>query len=163
MGYVSDGHRLNRRDDEHLHPRAPIYRTKHPRHGHMDIAAREHVNGTRFTSSYANHGLGKRQSFQHERLSEHLFESRLDSRARAADPADPAFNPAGAYQQIEDSIKYFGAGSLREGQVLSDQTYDDTNRARFGFASMSIFENNDAGSTLQYFQPSGMPLLTSNC
>ncbi|RYP09970.1 hypothetical protein DL764_000965 [Monosporascus ibericus] len=163
MGYVSDGHRLSRRNDEHLHPRAPIYRIKHPRHGHMDIAAREHVNGTRFTLSYANHGLGKRQSFQHERLSDHLFEGRFDSSARAADPALPAFDPAGAYQQIEDSIQCIGAGSWREGQVLSAQMYDDTNKLTFGFASMGIFENHDADSTLQDFQPSGMPLLPPTC
>lgn len=104
MGYVPKDHRISRRDDEHFHTRAPIFRISHPKHGQMDIASRDHVNGTRFTVTYANHGLSKRQTFQHERLSDHLFEGRFDESARQADPNDPNFHAAGGYQQIEDTI-----------------------------------------------------------
>ncbi|KAI1136913.1 hypothetical protein F5Y05DRAFT_90392 [Hypoxylon sp. FL0543] len=163
LGYVPDGHRLSRRDDEHLHPRAPIFRIHHPRHGLMDIASRQHVNSTRITISFANSGLDKRQSFQHERLSDHLFEGRFDEGAREADPDNPSFDAAGGYQQIEDSIKCFAQNEWQPGQVLSAQMYDNNAKATFGFASIGIFENNDADSSLQDFAPSGMPLLQPSC
>ncbi|KAF4626425.1 hypothetical protein G7Y89_g11734 [Cudoniella acicularis] len=117
LGYVSKSHRLAGRDDEHMNPVAPIYRIQHPRHGKMDIASRDHINGTRFTISYANHGLAKRQSFQHERLSDHLMEARFDTGASEADPANPSFDAAGGYQQIENEIACF-AGAL--GRLLGD-------------------------------------------
>ncbi|TRX90982.1 hypothetical protein FHL15_008187 [Xylaria flabelliformis] len=59
IGYASIDHRLG----AHLHSHAPISRFKHPCHGLMDLAAREHLTGTRFTISYAN-DLEKR-SFDH--------------------------------------------------------------------------------------------------
>lgn len=80
LGHVGHTHRLGRRDAQYyLHPRAPLFRFSHPALGLMDLAAREHANGTHFTLSYANHGLERRQSFQHERLSNHLFEGRFDA------------------------------------------------------------------------------------
>jgi len=158
LGYVSKSHRLAGRDNEHTHPVAPIYRINHPRHGKIDIASRDHVNGTRLTLSYANHGLAKRQSFQHERLSDHLLEARFDAGASQADPANPSFDPAGGYQQIENEVACFVAGNWQPGQVLSAQFYDNDAEATFGFASLGIFENNDADSTLQGFLPMGMPL-----
>lgn len=87
LGYVtrSGGHKLSHRDDEHLHPESPIYRINHPRVGLIDIASREHVDATRFTISYANSGLKKRQSFRHERLSDHLLEGRFDYDAYESD------------------------------------------------------------------------------
>lgn len=163
IGYVSDGHRLSRRDDEHLHARAPIFRIKHPRHGLMDIATRQHVNATRITVSFANSGLTERQSFQHEHLSDHLFEGRFDEAAREADPDNPSFDAAGGYQQVEDAIKCHAKGEWKPGQVLSAQMYDDNAHATFGFASIGIFENNDADSTLQSFTPRGMPLPQPSC
>ncbi|KAI1184858.1 hypothetical protein F5B17DRAFT_61367 [Nemania serpens] len=163
MGYVPDGHRLSRRDDEHLNPRAPIFRINHPRHGLMDIASRQHVNSTRMTISYANHDLAKRQSFQHERLSNHLFEGRFDEMAREADPRNPSFDAADGYQQIEDSMKCFAQGKWEPGHVLSAQMYDMDAQATFGFASMGIFENHDADSVLQDFTPRGQPLPQPGC
>ncbi|KAI1197746.1 hypothetical protein F5X97DRAFT_324171 [Nemania serpens] len=163
LGYVSDGHRLSRRDDEHLHPRAPIFRIRHSRHGLMDIASRQHVNSTRFTISYANHGLAKRQSFQHERLSDHLFEGRFDEEADEADPRHASFDPAGGYQEIEDSIQCFAKGEWQPGNVLSAQMYDTSAKSTFGFASMGIFENHDADSSLQEFTPTGQPLPQPSC
>ncbi|KAI1109268.1 hypothetical protein F5Y14DRAFT_458465 [Nemania sp. NC0429] len=163
LGYVFDGHRLSRRDDEHLHPRAPIFRIHHPRHGLMDIASRQHVNSTRFTISYANHGLAERQSFQHERLSNHLFEGRFDEMAHEADPRHPSFDPAGGYQQIEDSIKCFAQGEWQPGALLSAQMYDTQAQATSGFASMGIFENHDTDSSLQDFTPRGQPLPEPTC
>lgn len=158
LGYVPEGHKLSRRDDQHLHPAAPIYRIKHPRHGLIDIASREHVNSTRFTISYANHGLKRRQSFQHERLSDHLMEVRFDDTAANADPANPQFDAAGGFQQIDDSINCRAQGTWQPGSVLSAQFYDTAAGATFGFASLGIFENSDTDSQLQAFQPSGMPL-----
>ncbi|KAH8656704.1 hypothetical protein BGZ60DRAFT_507933 [Tricladium varicosporioides] len=161
LGYVSKSHRLAGRDDEHTHPAAPLYRINHPRHGKIDIASRDHVNGTRFTISYANHGLAKRQSFQHERLSDHLMEARFDTGASNADPANPSFDAAGGYQQIENEVACFAGKTWQPGQVLSAQFYDNDARATFGFASLGIFENNGADSTLQGFTPHGMPLATA--
>lgn len=163
MGYVSDGHRLSRRDDEHLHARAPIFRIRHARHGLMDIASRQHVNATRITVSFANSGLAARQSFQHERLSDHLFEGRFDESAREADPDNPAFDAAGGYQQIEDAIKCHANGEWQAGQVLSVQMYDNNAHATFGFGSVGVFENNDADPALHDFTPSGMPLPQPTC
>ncbi|KAK7750858.1 hypothetical protein SLS62_007257 [Diatrype stigma] len=164
LGYVADGHRLSGRDDEHAHPRAPIFRIRHPRHGLLDVASRRHVNHTRVAISYANGGgLEARQSFQHERLSDHVFEGRFDENAREADPAKPSFDAAGGYDQIEESIRCYAGGEWRPGHVLSAQMFDDTNKATFGFASMGIFPNHDADSTLQDFKPSGMPLPRPQC
>ncbi|KAL1624343.1 hypothetical protein SLS56_007882 [Neofusicoccum ribis] len=163
MGYAHDGHRLSRRDEDHLHPSAPIFRFTHPRHGLMDVASREHVNGTRFTFSYANHGLEKRQSFQHERLSDHVFEGRFDGEASRADPGDISFDAAGAYDQVEDSVKCFVGNEWPAGNVLSAQFYDTQNEGTFGFASLGVFENNDQDSELQDFKPSGMPLAEPSC
>ena len=163
IGYVNDGHRLSRRDDEHLHARAPIFRIDHPRHGLMDIASRDHVNGTRITATYANHGLQPRQTFQHEHLSDHVFEGRFDGPAQAADPANPDFDAAGGYQEIEDSINCFAGGTWQPGDVMDVQMYDVTNEATFAFASLGIFENNDADSELQNLQPAGMPLPAPAC
>ncbi|KAK7992581.1 hypothetical protein PG988_001375 [Apiospora saccharicola] len=131
MGYVSNGHRLSRRDDEHLHARAPIFRIRHARHGLMDVASRQHVNASRITVSFANSGLAARQSFQNERLSDHLFEGRFDEAAREADPENPAFDAAGGYQQIEDAIQCHANGEWQAGQVLSAHMYDNNTRATF--------------------------------
>ena len=163
MGYVSDGHSLSRRDDEHLHARAPIYRIEHPKHGLMDIASRRHVNATRITASFANFGLEKRQSFQHERLSDHLFEGRFDEAAAEADPANPSFDAAGGYQQIEDNINCYAGGEWKEGSVMSFQMYDNDAHATFAFGSVGIFENSDVNSGLQAFTPSGQPLPQPAC
>ncbi|KAI0378528.1 hypothetical protein F5Y04DRAFT_283756 [Hypomontagnella monticulosa] len=163
MGYVSNGHRLSQRDDEHLHARAPIFRINHPRHGLMDVASRQHVNATRITISFANHGLAERQTFQHERLSDHLFEGRFDEGARESDPNNPSFDAAGGYQQIEDAVKCYAQGQWQAGQVLSAQMYDNDAKATFGFASIGVFENNGADSSLQSFTPRGMPLSQPSC
>ncbi|KFZ22992.1 hypothetical protein V502_02528, partial [Pseudogymnoascus sp. VKM F-4520 (FW-2644)] len=141
LGYVSDEHTLSRRDDEHLHLAAPIFRINHPRHGLLDIASREHVDSTRFTISFANHGLEKRQTFQHERLSNHLMEARFDRTAMLADPARPHFNAAGGYAQVEQSVKCAAGKTWRAGSVLSAQFYDNSAKATFGFASLGIFPN----------------------
>jgi hypothetical protein len=158
LSYVSPGHKLSRRNDEYLHPEAPIYRINHPRHWLIDIASREHVNSTRFTISYANSGLKKRQSFQHERLSNHLLEGRFDYKAHTADPANPSFDAARGYQAVEDAVNCYVGGEWQGGQVLSAQFYDNDAKATFGFASLGIFENNDADSGLQAFTPTGQPL-----
>ncbi|KAI1816358.1 hypothetical protein GGS20DRAFT_241238 [Poronia punctata] len=163
MGYVADGHRLSGRDEDHKHPRAPIYRINHPKHGYIDIATRQHTNATRITASFANHGLEKRQSFQHERLSDHLFEGRFDESAHEADPDNPQFDAAGGFQQIEDAVKCFAGGDWQAGQVLSAQFYDDNSHSTFGFASVGVFENHDADGPLQDFAPQGMPLARPSC
>ncbi|KAF4311751.1 hypothetical protein GTA08_BOTSDO12677 [Botryosphaeria dothidea] len=52
LGHVGHTHRLGRRDAQYyLHPRAPLFRFSHPALGLMDLAAREHANGTHFTLS----------------------------------------------------------------------------------------------------------------
>ena len=158
LGYVSPGHKLSLRNDEHLHPEAPIHRVKHFRHGLIDTASREHVNSTSFTISYANSGLRKRQSFQHERLSDHLLEGRFDYSAHTADPANPSYDAAGGYQAVEDAINCYVGGDWQGGEVLSAQFYDTDAQATFAFASLGIFENNDADSSLQAFTPTGQPL-----
>lgn len=158
LGYVSDEHTLSRRDDEHLHLAAPIFRINHPRHGLLDIASREHVDSTRFTISFANHGLEKRQTFQHERLSNHLMEARFDRTAMLADPARPHFNAAGGYAQVEQSVKCAAGKTWRAGSVLSAQFYDNSAKATFGFASLGIFPNRNTEKNLQAFKPHGMPL-----
>lgn len=142
MGFVSKGHRLEGRDHEHLHPRAPIYRITHPKLGLMDIASRQHHNYTRITATYANHGLRKRQSFQHQRLSDHLFEGVFSEAAAEADPLDPQFDAAGGYQQIEDSIKCF-TEDWRGTSVLNMQLFDTISHATFAFGSLGIYQNGD--------------------
>lgn len=167
MGYVHESHRLGKRDadGDHLHPLAPIYRFAHPKRGLVDVASREHAdNSTRMTFSYANHGLEKRQSFQHERLSDHVFEGRFDGDAARADPGgDVSFDASGGYQQIEDGVKCFVGGSWPEGKALSAQFYDTVNKGTFGFASLGVFENHDNDGDLQAFSPSGMPLPQPSC
>jgi hypothetical protein len=160
LGYVSEAHRLMGRGNEHRHPAAPIHRIRHPRHGLMDIASREHVNGTRFTITYANSGLAKRQSFQHEKLSTDLMEARFDYEASQADPGHPLFNAAGGYDQLESELTCFGNGNWEGGKVISAQFYDTSAQATFGFASVGIFPGADLGGQLMDFTPRGMPLPT---
>lgn len=162
LGYASLGHRLTLRDEDHLHPRAPIFRIDHPKHGFMDIATRQHKNYTRITATYA-HGLGKRQSFQHERLSDHLFEGRFDEAATEADPANPSFDAAGGYQQIEDGIQCYAGDTWQAGDVLSIQMYDTTANATFAFGSIGIFEDSGVDSALADFTPTGLPLPVPTC
>lgn len=149
VGYVFDGYLFSRLDDEHLHPLAPIFRINYPKHGLVDIASRQHVNSTRLTVTYANHGLQKRQSFQHERLSDHLLEGRFDEGVGEADPSDPSFDAAGGYQQVEDAISCYAKGEWQASSVLATQMYDGNAKATFGFSSIGILENKDADSTLQ--------------
>jgi hypothetical protein len=168
IGYAPAGHRLAGRDNEHLHPRAPIFRFVHPKHGLLDIASRQAVNGTRFTLSYVDEKLErrnrKRQSFQHERLSDHVMEARFDGPAVAADPSNPDFDAAGGFQEIEDQIQCYSAGGLwQSNAILSAQMFDNTAMATFGFASLGIFENNDQDAALQAFTPMGMPLAVPAC
>lgn len=155
LGHVGHTHRLGRRDAQYyLHPRAPLFRFSHPALGLMDLAAREHANGTHFTLSYANHGLERRQSFQHERLSNHLFEGRFDA------PPPP---PDAAYDDVLDAVSCFAGGEWRDGHVLSVQMYDNTHHATFGYASLGILENGDADADLKAFGPTGMPLPVPDC
>lgn len=164
LGHVGHTHRLGRRDAQYyLHPRAPLFRFSHPVLGLMDLAAREHANGTHFTLSYANHGLERRQSFQHERLSDHLFEGRFDAAAPLSDPARPSLDPAAAYDDVLDAVSCFAGGEWRDGHVLSVQMYDNAHHATFGYASLGIFENGDADADLQGFGPTGMPLPVPEC
>jgi hypothetical protein len=158
LGYTGEDHTLSARDEDHLHPRAPIFRVLHPTQGLIDIASREHVNATRFTVSFANHGLEKRQSFQHERLSGHLIEARFDGDAAQADPADPSFNAAGGYDHIEGQIKKYGTAEWPGNSVMSMQFYDTTAKSTFGFGSLGIFENGYANGALEALKPRGMPL-----
>ncbi|KAJ6477679.1 hypothetical protein C8R45DRAFT_1101989 [Mycena sanguinolenta] len=123
IGYVSDAHRLSRRNDEHLHPRAPIFRVKHPRHGAMDIAAREHLSGTRFTITFAN-GVGK--------LGKRAFRCGFD--------------------QLESSIKCY-TSEWQAGSALNAQLYDASSRATLGYASMGLFENSDEAAQLEAYAP----------
>jgi hypothetical protein len=160
LGYVSQGHRLSGRDADHHHDAAPIHRIRHPRHGLMDIASREHINGTRITITYANHGLEKRQSFQHEQMTQELMEARFDAGASMADPANPSFDAAGGYDGIESQLNCFLNGQWQGEQVLSAQFYDNDAHATFGWASVGIFENSDAEGQLHDFSPRGMPLPT---
>jgi hypothetical protein len=85
----------------------------------LSIVSREHVNSTRFTISYANSGLKKGQSLQHERLSDHLLEGRFDYEAHTADPANPSFDAAGGYQAVADAVNCYVGGEWQGGQVLS--------------------------------------------
>ncbi|RWA04938.1 hypothetical protein EKO27_g10172 [Xylaria grammica] len=165
IGYASADHRLGARDDEHLHPHAPIFRFKHPRHGLMDIAAREHLTGTRFAISYANglekrglDHLGRRQSFQHEQLSGEILEARFDEEAAQSDPCNPMFDAAGAFDQLEDAIGCFTGGSWPDGNVPKAQVYDSSCEATMGFAHAAFFENNSTADVLKNLEPSGMPL-----
>ncbi|KAJ7065582.1 hypothetical protein C8F01DRAFT_1020911 [Mycena amicta] len=157
IGYVSDGHRLSRRDDEHLHRRAPIFRVVHPRHGAMDFASREHVNGTRLTVTYANgvEKLGKRQSYQHEHLSSYILEGRFDGPASRDDPANPTFDAGSSFDRLEDAIKcHTPSQQWGAGDVLNTQLFDGSNQATFGYASMALFENSDqADLELQGYAP----------
>ncbi|KAI1744660.1 hypothetical protein F4680DRAFT_405685 [Xylaria scruposa] len=171
IGYASADHRLGARDDEHLHPHAPIFRFRHPRHGLMDIAAREHLTGTRFTITYANgldkralDHLGRRQSFQHEQLSGEILEARFDEEAAMADPCNPTFDAAGAFDQLEDSIKCFTGGNWPNGNILKAQLYDSSCEATMGFVHMAFFKNAaTADDVLKRIQPAGMPLPEPEC
>ncbi|KAI1148196.1 hypothetical protein F4825DRAFT_434808 [Nemania diffusa] len=165
IGYASSNHRLGARDDEHLHPHAPIFRFQHPRHGLMDIASREHLTGTRFTISYANgiekrglDHLGRRQSFQHEQLSSGIMEARFDEEAAQSDGCNPTFDAASAFDQVEDSIKCFTGGKWPDGNVLKTQLYDSSCKATMGFVHSAFFENNSTADGLGKMKPSGMPL-----
>ncbi|KAJ7289621.1 hypothetical protein C8J57DRAFT_1213949 [Mycena rebaudengoi] len=124
--------RRTARGEGHLHPHAPVFRFMHRRHGRMDIVSREHANSTRFTISYAAPGkrIGKRQSFQHETLSNDLFEARFDGGVEAQDPGAD-FNAASGYQQM----------------------FDNSGMEKFAFASMGIFADDGADSTLEAFTP----------
>ncbi|KAJ6511536.1 hypothetical protein C8R47DRAFT_1182398 [Mycena vitilis] len=155
LGYAPEMHRLARRDAGHLHPHAPLFRFTHPKHGLMDIVSREHLNSTRFTISYTT-PHGKRQSFQHETLSSDLFEARFDGGAEGADPGAD-FDAASGYQQVDNTIQCFAAGTWQGGQVLSAQMYDNAAETTFAFASMGIFADSSADGTLQGFTPQGLP------
>lgn len=161
VGYAPEDHRLSRRDDEHLHPRAPIFRFTHPKHGKMDIASRQHVNATRFTASFANR-LGKRQTFQHETFTNHVFEGRFDGAAQRSDPG-ASFDAASGYQQIESTIDCFDGIGWEGGMVLSAQLFDNSAQETFAFASVGIFENHNADGPLQAFTPRGMPFMSPSC
>jgi hypothetical protein len=131
----------------------------------MDLAAREHLTGTRFTISYANgldkralDHLGRRQSFQHEQLSGEILEARFDEEAAQADPCNPVFDAAGAFDQLADTIRCFTGGSWPDGNVLKAQLYDSSCEATMGFVHMAFFENNSTADVLKNLQPSGMPL-----
>ncbi|KAI1409880.1 hypothetical protein F5Y13DRAFT_192891 [Hypoxylon sp. FL1857] len=165
IGYASEDHRLGARHDEHLHPLAPIFRFRHPRHGLMDVAAREHISGTRFTITYANglekrglDHLGRRQSFQHEALNGAILEARFDEEAAQADPCNPTFDAANAFDQLENEIKCFTNGNWPDGSVLKAQIYDSSCEATMGFVHMAFFENNSTAEVLQNMKPAGMPL-----
>ncbi|KAI1360229.1 hypothetical protein F5Y08DRAFT_317855 [Xylaria arbuscula] len=165
IGYTSADHRLGARDDDHLHPHAPIFRFKHPRHGFMDIASREHVTGTRFTISYAKglekrdlDHLGRRQSFQHEKLTGGILEARFDEEAAKADRCNPTFDAAGAFDQLEDTVKCFTGGNWPDGNILMAKFYDSSCEATMGFAHLAFFENESNGKGLENLTPSGMPL-----
>jgi hypothetical protein len=165
------GHRLAGRDDEHLHKEAPVFRFLHPRHSLMDVAARRHVNGTRFTLSYAGKatsGNTKRQSFQHERLSNEVFMARFDESAAMADPSNPTFDASGGYQQLEDTISSFigqNGNTWPASSVVDMQMYDASSRSTFGWATMGIVDQ-DTGSTVdgvEAITPAGMPLPIPTC
>ncbi|KAI0545613.1 hypothetical protein F4679DRAFT_458380 [Xylaria curta] len=171
IGYASSDHRLGARDDEHLHPHTPIFRLRHPRHGLMDIAAREHITGTRFTISYANglekrglDHLGRRQSFQHEHISGEILEARFDEEAAMADPCNPTFDAAGAFDQLEDTIKCFTSGNWPDGRILKAHLYDSSCQATMGFVHMAFFKNSAlADDVLKNIEPAGMPLPEPEC
>ncbi|KAI4860426.1 hypothetical protein F4820DRAFT_109505 [Hypoxylon rubiginosum] len=166
IGYAGEDHRLGARHDEHLHPRAPIFRFSHPRHGLMDIASREHVDGTRFTITFANgleekrglDRLGRRQTFQHEALNGDILEARFDEEAANADPCNPSFDAQAAFGQIEDTIGCFTQGSWPDNGVLKAQLYDSSCEATFGFIHMGFFANSNDATKLENLQPAGMPL-----
>ncbi|KAJ6462798.1 hypothetical protein C8R47DRAFT_1327125 [Mycena vitilis] len=164
LGYAPETHRLARRGGDHLHPAAPVFRFSHPRHGLMDIVSRDDANSTRFTVSYTMPGPhGKRQSFQHETLSNDLFEARFDGPAEGADPGAD-FNAASGYQQVDNTLNCFAAGgSWQGGQVLSAQMYDNSAKETFAFASMGIFTDDSADGALQGYKPQGMPLPAGAC
>ncbi|KAI8951403.1 hypothetical protein F4801DRAFT_601338 [Xylaria longipes] len=122
---------------------APIFRFKHPCRGLMVLAAREHLTGTRFTIPFAN-GLEKRARFNEE--------------AAQADPCNPMFDAAGAFDQLEDTIKCFTGGSWPDVNVLKAQLYDSSWEATMGFVHMAFFKNNSTADVLKNLQPSGMPL-----
>jgi hypothetical protein len=171
LGYVPRGHHLAGRDDEHLHAEAPVFRFLHPRHGLMDVAARRHVNGTQFTLSYAGKttsGNTKRQSFQHERLSNEVFMARFDESAAMADPSNPTFDASGGYQQLEDTISCFisqNGNTWPASSVVDMQMYDTSSQSTFGWATMGIVDQ-DTGSTeggVEAITPAGMPLPIPTC
>jgi hypothetical protein len=170
LGYVPRGHHLAGRDDEYLHPEAPVFRFLHPRHGLMDVAARRHINGTRFTLSYAGKATGnqKRQSFQHERLSSEVFMARFDEGAAMADPSNPTFDASGGYQQLDDSINCFvgqNGNTWPDGGVIDMQMYDTSSETTFGWVTMGIVDqdNSDSETGVEAITPAGMPLPVPTC
>lgn len=164
IGYTSENHRLGARHDEHLHPRAPIFRVQHPRHGQMDIAAREHKRGTRWTITYANglddkrDRLGRRQTFQHEALQGSVLEVMFDTAAAEADSCNPTFDAAAAFDQLDKEFHCFTGGNWPDQTILKVQLYDSSCQQTFGFAHAAIFPNGDGDDALQNLQPAGMPL-----
>lgn len=164
IGYVHANHRLSGRDDEHLHPAAPIYRVTHPEHGLIDIASRQHVNSTRVTATYANSGLEKRQSFQDERFSDHLMEARIDKQAALADQAFDGFDAPGSFKQIYDTLECFASGDTWPVDAVFDtQMYDISNQASFGYASVNILDNADGNADFAAHVPVDMPLAVPTC
>ena len=166
LGYDDKAHRLSRRDEEHLHPRAPMYRIQHPRHGLIDIVSRDHINATRITATYAN-DLVKRQAFDQEGLSSYLIGGPLLS-GLTVDPSNPVFNAAAGYPDIDQWISCMSGlqtniATWKDESVMSVQLYDTAAEATFGFASLAIFPDDSADPALDAFQPSGMPLPVPTC
>ncbi|RJE24495.1 hypothetical protein PHISCL_03187 [Aspergillus sclerotialis] len=63
LGYTQDDHRLAKKDFG-LHPRVPMFRFDHFKHGQMEITTRDTLNGTFITAAHAGHPthlLGRRQ------------------------------------------------------------------------------------------------------
>lgn len=171
LGYVPRGHHLAGRDDEHLHEEAPVFRFLHLRHGLVDVAARRHVNRTRFTLSYAGKatsGNTKRQSFQHERPSNEVFMARFDESAAMADPSNPTFDASGGHQQLEDTISYFigqNGNTWPANNVVDMQMSDTSSQSTCGWTTMGIVDQ-DTGSTVggvEAVTPAGMPLPIATC
>jgi hypothetical protein len=137
----------------------------------MDVAARRHVNGTRFTLSYAGKatsGNTKRQSFQHELLSSEVFMARFDESAATADPSNPTFDPSGGYQQLDNTISCFigqNGNTWPASSVVDMQMYDTSSESTFGWATMGIVDQDTSGTEtgVEAIAPSGMPLPVPAC
>lgn len=159
LGYTQDDHRLAKKDFG-LHPRVPMFRFEHFKHGSMEMTTRDTLNGTFITAAYSGHPthlLGRRQIqdmrkklkrqevYNHELFETGVVEARFDGDASEADPASINSDAGTLFKTFEPDISCFMKGDYKEKNIMDVQMYDKTNKATFGFGKFShVFENYDA-------------------
>lgn len=147
LGYAEDDHRLAKKDFG-IHPRVPMFRFDHFKHGSMEMTTRDTLNGTFVTAAYSDHPthlLGRRQIqdlkqkkkrqevYDHELFQTGVLEARFDAGASQADPASINADAGTLFKTFEPEVACFMHGNYKDKSILDVQMYDKTNKATFGF------------------------------